>query len=129
MTVYRIQDKDGRGPFKPGFSKRWLDPEPKPNEELLVPWPIQFPDVLFRIQVFHVVYCGCACMSPEQLRMWFSQSEFKRLKRFGYQSVTLEVDEVLGQSEVQLVFRRIKPIRLDTQPFELYAEQPVNSRE
>lgn len=120
MKVYRIQDKDGRGPFKPGFSKRWLDPEPKPNEELLVPWPYQFPDILFRIQVEGTINFGCACASPEQLQMWFSESEYNRLKRFGYKSVTLEIDEILGQSDIQLVFRRLKPIKVDAMPFALY---------
>lgn len=124
MIVYRIQDKDGRGPFKPGLSERWLDPEPKPHEETLVPWPIQFPDVLFHIQASRQKYCGCACASPEQLRLWFSVSEFKRLNALGYQSVMFEPYEILGQSDVQLVFRRLEPLHKNVLRFLLYPNNP-----
>ena len=35
-TVYRVQDADGRGPFKPGFSHQWV--EERADHENLLPW-------------------------------------------------------------------------------------------
>lgn len=118
--IYRIQDHEGRGPFRPGFSHKWLDPEPKPNEEKLIPWPVQFPEVFFAMRVFRTIYCGCGCSTQEQLKLWFSRAEIDRLSKYGYRVVRMDVEEVLGQSDVQLVFRRLKPLRLDVEPFELY---------
>lgn len=122
LTVYRIQDLEGRGPFRPNFSHLWLDPDPKLHESKLVPWPEQFPEAFFRIRVFRTIYCGCGCESPDQLKLWFSESEVNRLRRFGYTAVKMSVDEILGQSDVQTVFRRLKPLRMDVEPFHLYTK-------
>lgn len=119
MTVYRIQDQEGRGPFRPGFSHRWLD-EMKPNEHELVAWPVQFPHLLPVVMRSRFCYFGCACKSPDQLRRWFSISEMERLREFGYSAIKLKVDKILGESDVQLVFQRTKPLTQEVEPFELY---------
>lgn len=47
-------------------------------------------------------------------------NEYAKLRSFGYQSVKMEVGRILGQSNIQLVFERAKPLRVDVEPFELY---------
>lgn len=27
ITLYRLQDHEGRGPYRPGFSDTWIDPD------------------------------------------------------------------------------------------------------
>ena len=38
--IYRVQDAQGRGPWKPGFSHRWV--EDRPDHYNLPPWFVEF---------------------------------------------------------------------------------------
>ena len=120
-TVYRVQDAKGRGPFRPGFSEKWV--EERPDHDNLQPWLIEFPDVLKSIrtrqQFSHCSY-GCGCKSLDQLRRWFTRSEYSRLKEFGYSAVVLQVDRILAQSEVQCVFERELPLTWGAKAVELW---------
>lgn len=40
--VYRTQDSEGRGPWRPGFSRVWCDAEFGPGAESLPPWGAEF---------------------------------------------------------------------------------------
>lgn len=102
-TVYRVQDIDGRGPYKPGFSHRWIDPDNKgqncPDVFTEFPglWPLPpRPGYAY----------GCAFTNLDALHKWFSPSELSRLFAFGYNVVSMDVDEVLAKSEAQCVFAR-----------------------
>lgn len=109
IRVLRIQDADGRGPFKPGFSKKWIDDDGPPQPK---PWTLEFPGLLKRMNDREAHY-GCACRTVEQIREWFTPSELVRLHIFGYRLVSMTVDEVLAESRHQLVFKRLKPLRED----------------
>lgn len=107
--IYRIQDKDGRGPWKPGFSVHWI--EPREGRRRLVPWYAEFGDI--HLQARDGMHIGCACTSVDQLRLWFFPSEYKKLISFGYRAVKMTVDRVLAQSDIQCVFERAKQLRKD----------------
>lgn len=119
-TIYRIQDKDGRGPFKPGFSHKWT--EDRPDHMNLVPWALEFGNVL-RGSI-RGMSIGCGCTTVEQLKRWFTQSEYSKLLTFGYRAVKMDVGRVLGESNIQCVFERCKPLKEDVEPFDLYPPQP-----
>jgi hypothetical protein len=118
-TVYRIQNKKGRGPFMPGFSHKWLD-EKKDNELLLPPWNVEFKDL--NLIIMPGIYYGCGCDSKEQLKGWFTLSEYSKLKEFGFNAVMLKVDKILAKSSVQCVFRRSKPLFKGAAVMQLYEE-------
>jgi hypothetical protein len=120
MTVYRVQDKDGRGPFRPGMTAQWLDAEPKAHQDRLQAWTQQFgfKQICQRRKPEEAM--GCACDSLNQLRLWFSETEMKELKKLGYQVVKLEADRVLGHSAEQVVFVRKRPLREGVEVVELY---------
>lgn len=122
--IYRVQDKDGRGPWKPGFSQTWV--EVRADHDNLQPWYLQFG----RVDRFAIagMYIGCGCRSTEQLRRWFSQSEFEKLKQHGYRAVKLKVGRILAANDIQCVFERAKPLQKDAEPFELYAHNAGNQR-
>lgn len=122
-AVFRVQDKDGRGPWKPGFSQRWVEDRPEEEYAALVPWPMQFGDVLRRSIVG--MSLGCGCRSLEQLRRWFTPTEYATLRRFGYCAVKMEAGRILAESDIQCVFERAKPLRDDVEPVELY---PPNAK-
>lgn len=113
-TVYRIQDKDGRGPYKPGWSHEWqemrclIDGWEKPT------FMDEFPGILDRINhYFDTIggHFGCGFRTMEQLNNWFTPAEIEKLKRFGYSIVKISVNEILAESDNQLVFWCKKPLK------------------
>lgn len=116
MKVFRIQDAEGRGPWRPGFSHRWV--EDRPDHANLHPWMAEFGPVHLRALVGE--HFGCGCMTAEQLRRWFTPSEYSTLLRYGYRCVLVDADRVLAFSDIQCVFTRAKPLALDVTGFELY---------
>lgn len=116
MTVYRVQDKDGRGPWKPGFSHRWV--ETRPDHDNLLPWPFEFGRV--DRKAISGMHLGCGCKTLDQLRRWFSETEYDALLGLGYCAVKMKVGRILGESETQCVFERAKPLKSDVKVIHLY---------
>ncbi len=108
--VFRIQDAAGRGPYRPGMSSRWADPAHATPTVRPPTWLWEFGyGPLLRLKPGH--HMGCGFRTMDQLRAWFTPSERQRMHAFGYRTVSIDVDEVLAESENQLVFGRAKPLR------------------
>ncbi len=116
LVVFRIQDVAGRGPWKPGFSRRWV--EDRPDHDYLLPWFVEFG----RVERLALVgeHVGCGCKTLEQLRRWFLPSEYATLLRYGYRAVRMEVGRILAESDRQCVFGRSKPLSEDVMDVDLY---------
>ena len=114
--VYRVQDREGRGPFKPGFSHRWV--QDRPDLENLQPWYVEFGRV--DSQVLTGSTCGSACRTLEQLRRWFLKNEYATLQAFGYFAVEISVDRVIAESRVQCFVSRALPFNVDLNQVRLY---------
>lgn len=119
MHIYRIQDDKGRGPFKPGFTIKWNEGrEDMANlEPFYCEWP-GFDPVAEKEPDEHV---GCGCTSLEQLRRWFTETEYNRLRILGFKAVRLDVDRYLRSSEIQTVFARKRALRKGATVVALYA--------
>jgi hypothetical protein len=109
--LYRIQDREGRGPFKPGFTMTWISDRDSERyrmgsifEELGLP-----PGDLHRLIPFGV-HAGCACVSEEQLRRWFTREEMRRLKRAGYGVCEFEPDIIIAETATQVLFGMKSPL-------------------
>ncbi len=109
--MIRMQDKDGRGPYKPNFTKYWCDefgPAPPPTimEEFgdklapAVAWAHK--------SGFHI---GCAYINEKCIDRLLSQCERQRLKYLGYFLVDASACCVLLQSENQLLIVSKKPLK------------------
>lgn len=100
--LYRIEDARHRGPFAPGFSHHWRSPTgndfPPPWEEAGLTIP------QFRKLFSEGFRGGCACVSRQMLRRWFSSSERKRLAQFGYREVRFVPDRIVLETPTQVVF-------------------------
>lgn len=93
------------------------------DHDALIPWPQQFGIGLIQRSDRHAgKHFGCGCRTVEQLQRWFTAAEYETLARFGYQAVRFEVDRVLAESDIQLVFQRARPLRFGAEPFDLYAK-------
>lgn len=112
--VYRIQDKEGRGPFKPGYTETWLDSDrtyfPKaPIREQL--WIQKIADPELRL--------AFACETIEQIKNWVSKTEYERLKKDGYNVVKIAVDKI-WKLDGQLIVGRKKQYRKQAEIINLY---------
>lgn len=115
-TVYRIQDADGRGPWKPGFSQHWSTDKPAEVYEKLQPIMTDFPN----LSVNTNRHIGVGCTSLEQLRMWIWKIEYERLLQHGYQCVKIRADRIAAQSDIQCVFESAQPLKDVGKPVRLY---------
>ncbi len=115
MQVYRVQDKDGRGPFKPGFSTSWF--EPRPDHQYLLPFYQQFGSIDLFSPAGHL---GCGCLTIEQLKRWFSLGEMTTLEKYGYKAVKINCTKIIAWSDIQCVFECAEPINKNAEIFDLY---------
>lgn len=107
-TVFRVQDKEGRGPFRPGFSHRWLDEDGREDER--PPIYVELGMGIFN-RILTGESAGCACLSLDALLRWFTPAELERLEGFGYHVVSLDADRIIAESKTQVLFGRAKPLR------------------
>lgn len=100
--IYRVQHKkDGRGPYRPGFTFQWLDTNRDDYER--PPHFMEFGhDFLDRIPFRFSA--GSGFRDLEQLKKWFSNSELNKLKDFGFKVVKLKVNRIIEESDKQLFF-------------------------
>ena len=86
MTRYRIQDASGRGPWRPGFSHRWIDPEK--DDRLCPPMMMEFPDWRSRLARHPwATHIGCCVEGMAGLHRWFTPVEIDRLRDLGFSLV------------------------------------------
>ncbi len=121
VIIYRVQDAEGRGPWRPGMGLLWIDE--RPDHENLRPMFEEFPDVLSRHR--YEMSLGCGCRTVAQLQRWFTPNEYRRLQGFGYRAVSMGVERILGESAVQGVFERTKLLRDGATAFNLYDDAEV----
>lgn len=116
LIIYGVQDADGRGPWKPGFSHVWI--EDRADLMNLPPWYFEFGRVdMGRRAGEHL---GSGCRTLDQLRRWFTLGEYISLLSYGYRCVALRVDRILAGSDIQVVFVRSKPLAVDAIEVNLY---------
>lgn len=109
--VYRIQDADGRGPFRPGFSQKWADDDFAPGMKRLPTWGQEFGNDLITRTGFAHEHFGSAVRNLDDLGKWFSPSEMHRLHFLGFHIVMMRAGRILAESENQLVIARRHPLR------------------
>lgn len=120
--IYRIQDKDGRGPYKPGMSEQWVDQDR--DESTRPPFYSEFGLHVLQKAIYGQS-CGCGFRTVKQLRAWFSDRERAMLRSIGYNIVTIEVDAILGESRNQLVFACNSPLATAAKPLQVLRNIPV----
>ncbi len=105
--VFRVQDSEGRGPFRPGFSSMWMDPDRDT-------YPPTFIEE-FGVDIFDKFgrpgeHFGSAVRTLDGLDRWFSPTERKRLRDFGYRIAVIHDARVIADSENQCVIARARPL-------------------
>ena len=104
VRVYRVQATDGRGPWRPGFSKTWIDgsaPAGRLAQNIFDLISARTLQALPRD-----LHYGCACRTFDQLLDWFTPVEYVNLQKLGYYPVTLAIDTIIVESDWQMLVGR-----------------------
>lgn len=110
VRVFRVQDANGRGPFRPGFSREWCDDDFAPGMLPLPTWMEEFGRDLIDRLGRPGEHFGSAVRTIGQISRWFSATEQNRLEKHAFNVVSLHVTRVLAESANQLVFARGMPL-------------------
>jgi hypothetical protein len=110
MRVYRIQDAEGRGPFRPGFSHIWADEHFGPGVEAMPTWQEEFGTDLLDRRGLPGEWFGSAVRSIKDLSRWFSDAEQERLRGLGFRVVSIGPVRILAESKNQVVFASRLPL-------------------
>ncbi len=107
-VVIRVQDRHGRGPYRPGMSHRWSDP----NGFDCPPWWVELGLEMAAAHERFVgpYHWGCAFTSREQMARWFNVGEMRALDRLGYSLAAVSADIVVAETPRQIVFGSIAPL-------------------
>lgn len=101
MILYRVQDKSGRGPWRPGFSHEWADPTK--DISLCPPMMAELPD--WRRSVARhpwLTHWGCCAHGLRGVHRWFTPLEIDRLRALGFHLVDASgmTPICIGESQV-----------------------------
>lgn len=110
-AIYRVQDAEGRGPYRPGTSGRWTDDDHHRNPPFFVEFGWSPRSIAGHFRPGESG--GCAFRSLGDLYRWFSPQECQKLDALGYSIVRMNVDRIIRESKNQVVFARNKPLWCD----------------
>ena len=97
--MYRLQhEADGRGPFRPGFSRYWADLGFDRPTDIITAFGLDW-----RSEIPRGWASGCACTSLDALQSWFSSAELGRLSRMGFVVVEITPGLIIRQNDAQAI--------------------------
>lgn len=108
--VYRVQDAEGRGPWRPGLSRHWCDAEFGEGVEALPTCFDEFGHDFLARRMLPGEHFGCAVRRLRDIKRWVSETERARLRGMGFVVVSIRPDRVLVESKNQLVFASRTPL-------------------
>lgn len=116
IRVYRMQDADGRGPWRPGLGHLWSDQGSTIHlDHSFQPFnPQSVQNALKASPTLR--YFGFGCRTVDALRDWFTPKELDTLLGMGFRAVELEAERMLLENRRQLLFARSKPLTVDARP-------------
>lgn len=106
--LYRIQDAEGRGPYRPGFSRQWSNVE----RPIVLPWweELGLPLATAYEMIPRDMYGGSAFRTLGKLDEWFLPDEQSKLGTFGYYIVKFRPDKIIAETPTQVVFGQNYPL-------------------
>ena len=107
VRLCRVQAADGRGPWRPGLSKYWIDED---SDQPLQPDLITAFGLDWKKKIPSGWHAGCACRSFDGLFAWFTPTERRRLEGIGYQPISFMADIIIAENKDQVVFARRLPL-------------------
>ena len=109
--IFRIQDRDGRGPFRPGFSASWAEANKPPFPPSVYEELPDLQGVFYRLSKRTRLHFGCAVRGANAFRLWFSPVEIKRLRDFGFSLVACDGLRIVAETPNQVVIASRIPLK------------------
>jgi len=109
QMVFRIQDSEGRGPYRPGFSNCWTDP----NGPDTPPWWVELGKPLeeaLKGMSDPSMHYGCGFDSLAQMHSWFTARELRTLNRLDFRLIKFEPSLIVAHTPRQVVFGHRAPL-------------------
>ena len=110
MSLFRVQDKHGRGPWRPGLSSRWVDAFRTAQHPPIYEERPDWLDVCREAQASGA-HVGCAVDGADALLSWFSPMELIRLHDLGFFIVDASACDVLIRTQTQVVIASRLPLK------------------
>lgn len=109
--ILRVQNKQGRGPWMPGLSSKWVDSFRTTQHPTIYH---ERPDYLDHVANAHKegMHVGCAVRGRDGLLSWFSPMEIFRLYDLGFYIADASACDVLIETGTQMVIASQKPLRM-----------------
>lgn len=107
--LIRVQDREGRGPWRPGFSSTWMDECTPMRGKPITSYP-------GAIKVAHDaskagMHIGCAVYADE-ISTWFAPPDLFRLARLGFYVADASACEVIFIAPDQVLVASHRPLAL-----------------
>lgn len=104
MIIYRVENKDGDGPYIKGFTLMWDNSRQSRETN---PSPQEDPTLANAIasQGINVSQFRFGFKTLEQLEQWFSAEELARLKALGFEVKQVQAQLVI-EGDSQILFKR-----------------------
>jgi hypothetical protein len=105
-----VQDRHGRGPWRPGFSHKWIDSFRTTH---LPPIYQERSDFFAVCHEQHKVgkHLGCAALGKEGLFRWFSPMELMRLQGMGFYIADASKCQVVIETPNQVLVASDQPLK------------------
>lgn len=109
--LYRVQDKSGRGPWRPGYSHKWVS-DARDAPDLLPPIFEELPSFKQVVTLAHTMgfHVGVAVCGWASFRAWFLPEELDFLRRDGFTVVQCDNCRVFAETPNQILIGSKAPL-------------------
>lgn len=104
-TIYRVEDRDGNGPFSSKIKEidEMMDLLEKYDDYITYPNPFHDPEIN-RLPKKNE-FCGFSSM--EQMIYWFEEEDIKKLRDFGFRFIKITIkDSHVTYGSIQTLFKK-----------------------
>ena len=108
--LLRMQDASGRGPWRPGFSGKWVDHIRNFNLPALAEDFGSDLEPMVAAAFRRGLHIGTAVRGVDRFNLWFTESERIKLALLGYKVVDASSCEVLGETDWQALVGSTQPL-------------------
>lgn len=118
--LYRIQDENGRGPWRPGYSHKWVSDD-RNAPDFLPPIYEELPSFKRVVTLAHSMgyHVGVAVHGWTSFSAWFLPDELERLRADGFNVVQCDNVRVFAETPNQILIGSKAPLSaLPTIPWE-----------
>lgn len=110
-ALFRVQDVQGRGPYRPGLPDQWADYDA--TDHFCPPFFVEMGWALSEVPSHFTEgwHGGCAFRSLADLYRWFAPRERVNLVRLGFRINRIRPDRIIAETPTQVIFECRRPLR------------------